>query len=148
MTPRPPSQPTPVITAAAAIGFLVIIRLSFLAGRCFAPCVSSPQPPARSPGDGDLEHQVPASGWDEIDQLAQAFNRVADLLQASASRQHRLTGDVAHELHTLANLRGYLKALQVGIPTPPPPKTSPSRKPAGTVRNSVYPTHGRCTCEQ
>ncbi|MFE7580915.1 sensor histidine kinase [Streptomyces gardneri] len=67
-------------------------------------------------GEGDLGRRVPASGRDEIGELGRSFNRMADSLQDSEERQRRLVGDIAHELRTpLANLRGYLEALQDGV---------------------------------
>jgi two-component system sensor histidine kinase BaeS len=59
------------------------------------------------------------SGRDEIAQLAQAFNAMADSLQSMQDSQRRLTADIAHELRTpLANVRGYLEALRDGVMQP------------------------------
>ncbi|MGW1611819.1 sensor histidine kinase [Streptomyces sp. NPDC002285] len=116
----PTLSATPVITAAAAIGVLVILSALIL-GRTVLRPVSALTAATRNLADGDLEHRVPATGRDEIARLARAFNRMADSLQASEERQRRLTADIAHELRTpLANLRGYLEALQDGILTPTP----------------------------
>ncbi|MFD3529960.1 sensor histidine kinase [Streptomyces sp. NPDC058664] len=71
---------------------------------------------SRGLGEGDLGRRVPASGRDEIGELGRSFNRMAGSLQDSEERQRRLVGDIAHELRTpLANLRGYLEALQDGV---------------------------------
>jgi two-component system sensor histidine kinase BaeS len=54
-------------------------------------------------------------------ELGRAFNRMADSLQRGEERQRRMVADVAHELRTpLANLRGYLEALQDGVLPPSP----------------------------
>ncbi|MCX5233346.1 cell wall metabolism sensor histidine kinase WalK [Streptomyces sp. NBC_00233] len=116
----PTLSATPAITAAAAVGLLVILSALIL-GRTVLRPVHALTQAARGLGAGDLGNRVPVAGRDEIAQLARAFNRMADSLQASEERQRRLTGDIAHELRTpLANLRGYLEALQDGVLTPAP----------------------------
>lgn len=116
----PTLSATPVITAATVVGLLVILSALIL-GRTVLRPVRALTQAARGLGDGDLGHRVPVAGRDEIAQLARAFNRMADSLQASEERQRRLTGDIAHELRTpLANLRGYLEALQDGVLSPTP----------------------------
>ncbi|MER6434124.1 ATP-binding protein [Streptomyces sp900105245] len=116
----PTLSATPMITAATAVGLLVILSALIL-GRTVLRPVRTLTRAARGLGDGNLAHRVPETGRDEIALLARAFNRMAAALQASEERQRRLTADIAHELRTpLANLRGYLEALHDGILTPTP----------------------------
>ena len=65
---------------------------------------------------GDLDTRVNVTGADELVELGEAFNHMAASLQAEDQARRTLTTDVAHELRTpLANLRGYLKAIQDGV---------------------------------
>jgi two-component system, OmpR family, sensor kinase len=72
-------------------------------------------------GGGDLSARAPAEGHDEIAQVAAAFNRTADALQAEIDRvrseqalRRQLLADVSHELHTpLTAIRGYVDTLQM-----------------------------------
>lgn len=53
---------------------------------------------------------------DELGQLAEAFNTMAETLQAFEKRQRLWISDIAHELRTpLAVLRGEIEALQDGV---------------------------------
>lgn len=72
-------------------------------------------------GGGDLSARAPTGGHDEIAQVAAAFNRTADALQAEIDRvrseqalRRQLLADVSHELHTpLTAIRGYVDTLQM-----------------------------------
>lgn len=76
---------------------------------------------SRGLGEGDLSLRVGVHGKGEVADLARSFNRMAASLQRSEQRQRQLIGDIAHELRTpLANLRGYLEALQDGYLEPTP----------------------------
>jgi signal transduction histidine kinase len=65
---------------------------------------------------GDLSQRVEVHGKDELADLGQAFNQMADSLgQAQASRK-AMTADIAHELRNpLAVQRAHLEALQDGL---------------------------------
>jgi signal transduction histidine kinase len=57
-------------------------------------------------GGGDLQARVAVEGKDEVAELAQAFNRSADRIQALVASQTRMLGNASHELRTpLARLR-------------------------------------------
>jgi two-component system sensor histidine kinase BaeS len=65
---------------------------------------------------GDYSARVPIRSQDEVGQLAQAFNRMADSLQQIEQLRKSMTIDVAHELRTpLTNIQGYLEALIDGV---------------------------------
>lgn len=69
----------------------------------------------------DLTRRVPVEGNDEIAELAQAFNRMSDRLQAEERARRQLLADVAHELrHPLAVLQGRLEMMQDGMVAPTP----------------------------
>ena len=65
---------------------------------------------------GDYSARVPIRSRDEVGQLAEAFNRMADSLQQIEQLRKSMTIDVAHELRTpLTNIQGYLEALIDGV---------------------------------
>jgi signal transduction histidine kinase len=76
---------------------------------------------ARAMEKGDLSQRVPVNTKDEIGELAQAFNAMADGLERLEDLRRNMVTDVAHELRTpLANIRGYLEAVQDGVVEPTP----------------------------
>ncbi|MEV0576992.1 ATP-binding protein [Streptomyces sp. NBC_01463] len=110
----------PTVAVAGAVALAAIVAALVLSRAVLRP-VRALTAAARGLGGGDLEHRVPVTGRDEIAELGRAFNRMADSLRSAEERQRRMTGDIAHELRTpLANLRGYLEALQDGFVEPTP----------------------------
>jgi len=76
---------------------------------------------ARRMESGDLDQRVRVRSYGELGALAQAFNAMADGLQRQEQLRRNMVSDVAHELRTpLANVRGYLEALQDGVVEPTP----------------------------
>jgi two-component system sensor histidine kinase BaeS len=72
---------------------------------------------------GNFSVRVPRGGADEVGRLANAFNRMAESLEALEKLRRNLMIDVAHELRTpLTNIRGYLEAL-IDKVVPPTPQT-------------------------
>lgn len=70
---------------------------------------------------GQYTERVQIAAPDEIGQLGEAFNRMADSLERIEQLRRRLVSDVAHELCTpLTNMRGYLEALRDGVVAPTP----------------------------
>jgi len=66
--------------------------------------------------NGDLTQRVKPKGKDEIGQLANAFNHLAESLERQEKYRKRLTGDLAHELRTpLANLQTHIEGLIDGV---------------------------------
>jgi len=66
---------------------------------------------------GDYSQRVaPASGDDEVGQLARDFNRMADTLERNEKIRRDFMADVSHELRTpLAILHGELEAMEDGV---------------------------------
>lgn len=63
-------------------------------------------------GKGELNIRVPEKGSQEIVELAQAFNKMAEDLQRSQTARRNLVADVSHELRTpLTVLEGNLRAV-------------------------------------
>ncbi|WP_197367355.1 sensor histidine kinase, partial [Streptomyces clavuligerus] len=110
----------PTVGVAAGVALAVALAALLLSRAVLRP-VRALTVATRSLGEGDLARRVPVTGRDEIAELGRAFNRMAGSIQGAEERQRRLTGDIAHELRTpLANLRGYVEALQDGYVEPTP----------------------------
>jgi signal transduction histidine kinase len=71
---------------------------------------------SRRLADGQFGERVPASGTDELGQLASSFNSMAGKLEQVEATRRRLIGDVAHELRTpLTALKGSMEGLVDGV---------------------------------
>ncbi len=74
---------------------------------------------ARKLGQGDYSQRVSFKRNDEVGQLAQTFNSMADDLDKAQQLRRNLVADAAHELRTpLSNIRGYLEAIHDGLLAP------------------------------
>ncbi|MCX6083175.1 MAG: ATP-binding protein [Chloroflexi bacterium] len=66
--------------------------------------------------DGRYDERVAVSGTDELAQLAERFNRMAERLEHTESMRRQLIGDVSHELRTpLTAIGGYMEGLTDGV---------------------------------
>lgn len=65
---------------------------------------------------GDYDTQIQVGSKDELGQLAEDFNILANTLSANETSRRRWLADISHELRTpLAVLRGEIEAVQDGI---------------------------------
>jgi len=99
------------IVLAVALGFLLVKRalgpLTQMTG--IATRISL----------GDYSGRAPIITRDEVGQLAEAFNGMAESLQRIEQLRKTMLMDVAHELRTpLTNIQGYLEALIDKVATP------------------------------
>ena len=104
----------------ASIGALVLsLVLSFLLTRRVLAPLTRMTDVTRKIASGDYSDRVPVTSHDEVGQLAEAFNRMAESLQNIEQLRKTMTIDVAHELRTpLTNIRGYLEALSDAVIIP------------------------------
>jgi two-component system sensor histidine kinase BaeS len=66
--------------------------------------------------EGNLKKRVEVTGQDEIGTLSDAFNRMAQTLEAQESLRKKLTSNIAHELRTpLSIIRGELEGMMDGF---------------------------------
>ncbi len=78
---------------------------------------------ARAMATGDYSRRVRATSHDEVGELAQAFNRMADDLSSVDRQRRELVANVSHELRTpVTALRAQLENLVDGV-TPTDPAT-------------------------
>ena len=102
-------------TAAGAAAVVVSIVLSSRVSRPIARLAVA----SRRIANGRYAERVAVTSQDEIGDLADSFNRMAESLESTERRRLHLVGDVAHELRTpLATVEGYLEALQDGVIMP------------------------------
>jgi len=95
------------------IGFtLVSILVGILLSRSVSAPLSKLAEAARSIGQRDLSQRVEVRGSQEIREVAQAFNEMADDLQQAENLRQSLLADVAHELRTpITVIQGNLQAI-------------------------------------
>jgi two-component system OmpR family sensor kinase len=101
------------LSALVLVSVLVIASgLAWVvAGRVLAP-VRLLTDTARSIGETDLTRRIPASGTDEIAELARTFNDMLDRLEAAFASQRAFVSDASHELRTpITIVRGHLELL-------------------------------------
>ncbi len=124
--------PGPALSQAGEVRFLehqrgafiligaVMLLLSalvalFLAGRLVQPLRAFTEG-ARQLAAGNYATRIPVRSGDELGQLAQDFNELAEALAQNESQRRQWVADISHELRTpLAVMRGELEALQDGV---------------------------------
>lgn len=98
------------------IGLLLGILLSILLSRGVTRPVTQLAQAAQAIGQRELSYRVAATGSQELQDLAESFNRMAEQLEQAEANRRNLMADVAHELRTpLAVLNGSLRAMLDGV---------------------------------
>jgi two-component system sensor histidine kinase BaeS len=98
-------------TSVAAVALAGVS--SFLLTRRVLRPLSRMADVTRALAAGDYTARMRVDTGDEIGQLGDAFNRMADSLERVERLRKTMVADVAHELRTpLTNIRGYLEALR------------------------------------
>jgi signal transduction histidine kinase len=101
------------ITVSALTALIVTIYLSRRLQRSIAEVAAAASEVAE--GRYDIRVAPPQLG-DEFDELAAAFNQMAERLQAVESTRRQVFGDLAHEIRTpVSVLEAYLEALEDGV---------------------------------
>jgi signal transduction histidine kinase len=107
-----------LLLIAVVAGLSAVLLILGLSRRILTP-VEALTAAVRRMEAGDLSQRVEVTSQDEIGELAQAFNAMADGLARLEELRRNMVTDVAHELRTpLSNIRGYLEALQDGVVEP------------------------------
>jgi signal transduction histidine kinase len=80
----------------------------------------------RALADGDLARRVTVHTGDEIGELSDAFNQMAENLQRAEQLRRDMTADIAHELRNpLAVMQAQVEALADGVRAPTPKNLAP-----------------------
>ena len=109
------------LLAASGLALLLGILLSYFTSKRLVTPLQRLTQAAYRIGQGQLEERVPVASKDEVGQLAEAFNSMADNLKRQEDLRKQFTADIAHELRTpLTSIRSYIEAFQDGVlPTNP-----------------------------
>ena len=101
--------------ASLVAAFFALIIGSLLFRQIISP-IRSVTDAARKIATGDLDQRVPEGSSDEIGQMAQTFNQMADALEHDRLLRQNMTADIAHELRTpLSIIQGNLEAMMDGV---------------------------------
>lgn len=108
---------------AVIAAVLVAMAVSVLFSRRIVAPIRAMMGVSQRIADGRYDERVAASGSDELGQLGEHFNRMAERLEQTESMRRQLLGDVSHELRTpLTAIGGYMEALTDGV-LPASPET-------------------------
>ncbi len=104
------------ITIAAVVGVILACALGYVTSRKMAMPIQKITQTARQLRNGDMTARSGVSGPDDIGQLGETFDDMASTLERDIKLEHRLTGDVAHELRTpLMAMQATVEAMQDGV---------------------------------
>jgi signal transduction histidine kinase len=104
---------------ASIIAAVLAALLSFLLTRTVLRPLSQMNAVTQRVAAGDYTARVEVRSADEVGQLGDAFNSMADNLEKIERLRRTMVVDLAHELRTpLTSLRGYLEAMDDGVVTP------------------------------
>lgn len=105
-----------VTAISTGLGLLAALLISLFLARRIGRPIEALTRAARRMGAGDLGQRVPEEGSAETVALARSFNTMASNLATAQQLRQQMVADVAHELRTpLANIRGYLEAIEDGV---------------------------------
>ncbi len=107
------------IAGLAAV--LVAIALGFIVGSLITRPMTQLADSARKIANGDLSQRVKHSADDEVGEVSDAFNIMAEQLEKKEKSRKQLLADIAHELRNpLSIVQGNLEAWLDGVITPTP----------------------------
>lgn len=104
------------IATAAGIATVLACAIGYFVSRSMANPIQRITSTAKQLRNGDLTARTGVSGPDEIGQLGETFDDMASTIERDLKLEHRLTGDVAHELRTpLMAMQATVEAMQDGV---------------------------------
>ena len=104
-----------LIWTGLAVGGAGVLLIAFISRRVLLPIRSLSAAAVRF-GKGDLSQRVAPATRDDVGQLGETFNAMAEELQRTELQRRNLMADIAHELRTpLANVQGYVEAIGDGV---------------------------------
>ena len=108
------------VTRSVWVGAVIAVAIALFAALLLSRQILHPieelTKAVRKMQNGDLSARVGVAARDEVGQLGDSFNAMADSLAKQEQLRKNMVSDVAHELRTpLSNIRGYLEAAQDGV---------------------------------
>jgi two-component system, OmpR family, sensor histidine kinase BaeS len=108
------------VNQALLLAGLVAVLLALLLGGLLARSLTRPlrqlTEATTDLAGGNLDRKVAIKSQDELGQLANSFNRMAEALAANEAQRQQLFADIAHELRTpLSVVRGQLEGMLDGV---------------------------------
>jgi len=101
---------------AAITAVVVAVLISLLFSRRILLPLREMMRASQRIADGHYDERVVVSSADELGQLAERFNQMADKLHQVESMRRQLIGDVSHELRTpLTAIKGSIEGLMDGV---------------------------------
>jgi two-component system sensor histidine kinase BaeS len=101
---------------AAAAAALVAVLISFVLSRSILHPLRDMMQASQRIAEGHYNERVKAGSADELGQLANRFNQMAEKLYQVESMRRQLIGDVSHELRTpLTAIKGSMEGLMDGV---------------------------------
>ncbi len=111
-------QTRDLLWLAAALLVLSALAAVWLARRMLRP-VAALRQVTQNIARGKFDTRAPLMGRDELAELAQHVNTMAEALEANEAQRRKVLADVSHELRTpLSVIRGEIEALQDGVRRP------------------------------
>jgi signal transduction histidine kinase len=108
---------------SGAVGITLAISLSWLLSQRIVKPLRLLVSVSQAIADGHYEQRLSFKSHDELGDLVQSFNRMADALASTETLRRELLADVSHELKTpLASIKAYMEGLQDGV-IPASPET-------------------------
>lgn len=108
-----------VMIQAGLLGLALSLAVSFLIARRILRPVEQIRRTALAMAGGDFARRITLQGNDELGDLAEAINNLAENLERAEILRKNLVADVAHELRTpLTTMRSYMEALRDGVIPP------------------------------
>ncbi len=107
-----------VLLSGCVAVILAFMAVSYITSRITKPIVYMNNTVMRF-SKGEFEARVSAAGRDEVSQLGQSFNEMANEINALEQSRRSFVANVSHELRSpLTSMRGFLEAMQDGTISP------------------------------
>ncbi|EGW41152.1 ATP-binding protein [Desulfosporosinus sp. OT] len=104
------------LLVAGSLALLLGMILSYFTSRHLVTPLLSLTRAAERIGQGHLKERVSTRSRDEVGQLANAFNIMADNLERQETLRKQFTADIAHELRTpLTSIKSFIEAFQDNV---------------------------------
>lgn len=101
---------------AGVLAVLLGMILSYFTSRHLVAPLLNLTRAAERIGQGNLKERVSTRSHDEVGQLANAFNVMADSLERQETLRKQFTADIAHELRTpLTSIKSFIEAFQDNV---------------------------------